>query len=171
MKLRVVRFTAVLVTACAFAAAQAPPSQDTFVSASKATTNYGSNPSLVVQAGNNGNTLLQFNLASLPTGVNASQLNNAKLRLFVSGFSTAGTFDVYLINGKWNENTVTYATSPQLGALVVSGFNVPASAKNTFVEVDVTSALQQWISGTPNFGCPPSFAIAESEAMNISMRR
>ena len=33
---------------------QAPPSQDTFVSASKPTTNYGGNSSLVVQAGGGG---------------------------------------------------------------------------------------------------------------------
>ena len=80
-------------------------------------------------------------------------MNNAKLRLFVSGFTTAGTFDVYLINGKWSENTVTYSGAPPLGALLVSGFNVPSSAKNTFIEVDITSALQQWISGVqPNYG-------------------
>ena len=141
---------------CAFALpllAQAPPSQDTFVSAGKPTTNYGVNPSLAVQSGNGGNTLLQFNLASLPTGVNSSQVNNAKLRLFVSGFTTAGSFDIYLINGKWSENTVTYATAPPLGGLVTGGVGVPSTAKNTFIEVDVTSALQQWVSSPQtNFG-------------------
>jgi hypothetical protein len=146
--------------------AQAPPSQDTFVSASKSSSNYGSNASLVVQAGGGGNTFVQFNLASLPTGVNVGQLNNAKLQLFVSGLTTAGTFDVYLINGKWGENTVTYGTAPQLGALVVSGINVASSAKNTFIEVDVTSALQQWISGgQPNFG----LALVPSPLSQISV--
>jgi hypothetical protein len=146
--------------------AQAPPSQDTFVSSAKSTTNYGNNASLVVQTGGGGNTFIQFNLASLPTGVSASQLNNSKLRLFVSGFTTAGTFDVYLINAKWSENTVTYSAAPQLGVLVVSGINVPSIAKNTFIEVDVTSALEQWISGAqPNFG----LALVPSPLSQISV--
>jgi len=44
----------VLVWFCAVALpllAQAPPNRDTFVSAAKSTTNYGSNASLVVQVG------------------------------------------------------------------------------------------------------------------------
>src|SRR5437588_702530 len=144
MKFRILSSLLVLTVALPLLA-QAPPTQDTFVSASKSSTNYGGNASLVVQAGGGGNTFVQFNLSSLPTGVNAGQLNNAKLRLFVSGFTTAGAFDIYLINGKWSENTVTYASAPPLGSLLVSGFNVPSSAKNTFIEVDVTAALQQWI--------------------------
>jgi len=145
---------------------QAPPSQDTFISAAKSTVNYGSNASLVVQSGNGGNTLLQFNLASLPTGISASQVNNARLRLFVSGFTSAGTFDVYLLNGSWNESTVTYSTAPALGSLVISNVNVPSTSKNTFIEVDVTSALQQWISGAQsNYG----LALVPSPLSQISV--
>ena len=145
---------------------QAPPSQDTFISAAKSTLNYGSNASLVVQSGNGGNTLLQFNLASLPTGVSASQVNNAKLRLFVSGFTTAGNFDVYLLNGSWSESTVTYSTAPPLGSLIIANVKVPSSAKNTFIEVDVTSALQQWISGAQaNYG----LALVPSPLSQISV--
>jgi len=145
---------------------QAPPSQDTFVSASKPTTNYGSNASLAVQAGGSGITFVQFNLSGLPTGVSASQLNRATLQLFVSGFTTAGTFDVYLVNGKWSEGTLTYNTAPPLGALIVSGFSVPSTAKNTFTEVDVTSALQQWISGSQvNYG----LALVPSPLSQISV--
>jgi hypothetical protein len=116
--------------------AQAPPSGDTFVSANKSTSNYGSNASLAVQASGGGNTFIQFNLASIPSNVAASQLNKATLRLFVSGLTTAGNFDVYLINGIWNENTMTYSSAPPLGALVNSAVSVPASAKNGFLEID-----------------------------------
>jgi hypothetical protein len=136
-------------TACSMLYAQAPPSGDTFVSANKASTNYGFNSSLVVQASGGGNTLVQFNLSSLPNGVTASQLNKATLRLFVSGLTDSGTSDVYLINGAWNENTVTYSNAPPLGTLVKSAASVPASAKENFVEVDITSALETWLT-TPS---------------------
>ena len=77
---------------------QAPPAQDTFVSQTKANTNYGGNASLAVLAGNT--SLVQFNVSPLPSGVSASQLNKATLRVFVSGLSNAGSFDVVLVNGK-----------------------------------------------------------------------
>ena len=146
--------------------AQAPPSGDTFVSANKSTTNYGGNASLVVQASGGGNTFIQFNLASIPTNVAASQLNKATLRLFVSGLTTAGNLDVYLINGTWNENTVTYSSAPPLGTLVNSAVSVPASAKNGFLEIDVTSALVNWLT-TPsqNYG----IALVPSSSSSISV--
>ena len=146
--------------------AQAPPSGDTFVSANKSTTNYGGNASLVVQASGGGNTFIQFNLASIPSNVAASQLNKATLRLFVSGLTTAGNFDVYLINGTWSENTVTYSSAPPLGALVNSAVSVPASAKNGFLEIDVTSALGNWLT-TPsqNYG----IALVPSSSSSISV--
>jgi len=135
----------------AITAAQAPPSQDSFISPAKPSTNYGANSSLAVQAGG-GSTLLQFNLSALPGGVTVSQLNKATLRLFVTGFTTAGNFDVYLVNSSWSENSITYNSAPALGALVMSGAPVSSTAKNNFIQIDVTSALQQWMSGTPNYG-------------------
>ena len=133
------------------ASAQVPLSQDTFISPAKRTTNYGTNSSLAVQAGG-GITLLQYDLSSLPSGVTSSQLNKATLSLFVTGFTTGGTFDVYLVNAPWNEGSVTFNSAPPLGNLVVSGVSVNSTAKNNFIQVDVTPALKQWMSGTPNYG-------------------
>src|SRR5437763_16468179 len=77
--------------------AQAPPSQDGFVSAAKPNTNYESNSpgSLAVQ-GSGSTSFVQFNLSSIPTNTTANLINKATLRLFVSGFTAAGTFDVYM---------------------------------------------------------------------------
>src|SRR5436305_79007 len=125
---------------------QAPPAQDTFVSQTKANTNYGGNASLAVLAGNT--SLIQFNVSPLPSGVSASQLNKATLRVFVSGLSNAGSFDVVLVNGTWNENSVTYGNRPNLGNVIAAGVPVVATARNTFIAVDVTSALQAWLSGS-----------------------
>ena len=63
---------------------QAPPSQGTFVSAAKSTTNYGSNASLVVQVGGGGNASIQFDLSPLPSGVTAAQQSHASLLSAVS---------------------------------------------------------------------------------------
>ncbi len=144
---------AIVLAASVAARPQAPPSADTFVSASKSVTNYGLNSSLVVQSGGGGTALVQFNLSSLPSSVNPSQLNRATLRLFVSGLTASGTFDVFFINGAWNENNVTYANAPALGPSVALGVPVSSSAKNNYIEVDVTSALQAWMSGSQqNYG-------------------
>ena len=144
--------------------AQAPPSQDAFVTSSKPSTNYGGNTSLAVQSGST--TFVQFALAPLPSGVNASQLNKATLRLFVSGLTSSGSFDVFFVNNGWNEASVTYNNRPPLGAVVASGVAVGANAKNTFVTVDVTAALQAWLSGSqPNNG----LAIVPSASPSISV--
>src|SRR5262249_21741441 len=75
------------------------------------------------------------------------------LKLFVSGLTSSGNFDVFFINGEWNENNVTYANSPPLGSSVALGVPVVASAKNNYVEVDVTPALQAWMNGSQqNYG-------------------
>ena len=118
-------FSVVLAGAMAFA--QAPPVADTFVSDAKSSTNYGGNASLAVQSGGGGTAFVQFNLSSLPSGVMPNQLNKATLKLFVSGLTAAGTFDVFFVNGAWNENNVTYASAPTLGASVATAVPVAAS--------------------------------------------
>src|SRR5437762_4032481 len=153
---------------------QAPPAQDTFVSQTKANTNYGGNASLAVLAGNT--SLIQFNVSPLPSGVSASQLNKATLRVFVSGLSNAGSFDVVLVNGTWNEKSVTYGNRPNLGNVIAAGVPVVASSKNTFINVDVTSAMQAWLSGSANNGIaivpsassPISVTFDSKEAINTS---
>src|SRR5262249_1566629 len=135
-----------LISAVAFA--QAPPIGDTFVSASKSGTNYGNNASLAVQSAGGGTVFVQFNLSSLPSEAIPDELSKATLKLFVSGLTSSGNFDVFFINGEWNENNVTYANSPPLGSSVALGVPVVASAKNNYVEVDVTPALQAWMNGS-----------------------
>ena len=152
-----VRATALLLlslTLClALATAQAPPKQDTFISGSSPTSNYGGNIALAVQSNRNAVTLVQFDLSTLPNGVTAAMLNKATLRLYVSGVTAAGTFDVYLVNGNWSESTVTYGNAPLLGASVALGVPIPTTSKNNFIDVNVTSALQSWIAGTQqNYG-------------------
>ena len=155
--------------------AQAPPTQDTFLASSKPNTNYGTNASLALQSGTT--TLVQFDLASLPNGVSASQLNKATLRLFVSGLTNAGSFDVFLVNGGWNEGAATYSNRPTSGGAIASGVSIGASARNSFITVDITSALSAWLSGSqpnngiaivPSLSSPISVTFDSKEATNTS---
>lgn len=143
--------------------AQAPPSQDTFVASMRPNANFGGNASLAVQPGVT--ALVQFNLSSLPTGVTAGQLNKATLRLYASGLTTAGTFDVFLVTGSWNEGTATFNNKPTLGTSVATGVSVAANARDAFLLVDITPALQAWLSGSPNKG----IALVPSSASSLSV--
>jgi Collagen triple helix repeat (20 copies) len=131
--------------------AQAPPSQDTFVSSATPKVNYGSGISLVVGPGTT--SYVQFNLAGIPTGATVSK---ATLRLYVDAVATKGSFDVYQVNGGWKENTLTFVTPPPLlGPSATNNVPVtlaPASV-NQFVLVDITALAQGWLNGSiPNNG-------------------
>src|SRR5215469_14718090 len=87
--------------------AQAPPSQDTFVTNVFPKTNYGAAISLVVGQGTT--SYVQFNLSGIPAG---ATIDKATLRLYVDAVGAKGSFDVYQLNSAWNENTLTYNSPP-----------------------------------------------------------
>ena len=131
--------------------AQAPPSADTFVSSAFPKRNYGRWISLVVAQGTT--SYVQFNLAGIPAGATVSK---ATLRLYVDAVAAKGTFDVYELNGAWNENTLTYGTPPPaLGASATGGrpIVVGAASLNQFLLIDITQLVQNWVNGAaPNNG-------------------
>ncbi len=146
--------------------AQLPPSEDTFVSVTKSSTSYGGNATLAVQSKGNATTFVRFDLSSMPAAITAAEINKATLRLFVSGITSAGTMDVYEITSDWGEGTVTYNTSPTLGPVIAQGVNIPLSSLNNFVTVDITAALQAWVSNpSSNFG----IALVASPLSSISV--
>ena len=125
--------------------AQSPPSGDTFAYSQTPRINYGSAPLLAVQQGSN--TYLQFNLSNLPA--NAS-ITKATLRLYVDTVQRNGNFDVFELNGAWNENTLTYSNAPSLGSSATGGHSTSVSSSNLnqFVLIDITPLVQQWVSGS-----------------------
>jgi len=131
--------------------AQAPPSQDTFVSSATPKVNFGSSIALVVSPGST--SYIQFNLSGIPAGAIVSK---ATLRLYVDAVATKGSFDVYQLNSAWSENTLTYNTpAPALGASATGGHpvSVGAGSMNQFLLIDITSLAQGWVNGTiPNNG-------------------
>ncbi len=133
-----------------FAGAQeAPPSDDTFVSNSTPTKNYGASILEVIGAGTT--TYLKFNLSGVPAGAIVSK---ATLRVFVDAVVVGGQFDVYNLPSTptWSESTLKYNTPPpQLGTSATGGhpITVTASSINTFLLIDITSTVQGWLN-TPS---------------------
>jgi len=102
-------------------------------------------------------SLVQFNLASL--AIPAGELGSAKLRLFVLdtdptyGSVSPGEVYVYRQGTDWGAIT---ATSPKWTsfspARFVGTFSVLTTSVNKWVEIDVTSAVLEWLTGTANYG-------------------
>lgn len=97
---------------------------------------------------------VKFDLAgTAPTGTTGAQVARATLRLFVQDVKAAGSFDVVRVLAPWTEDTVSAANAPALGAAVASAVPVTTAAPRTFITVDVTAAVRDWLDGAlPNNG-------------------
>ena len=124
--------------------AQITPLGDSYTNTADPTTNYGAATLLYVNGGKE-ISYLQFNLASIPATANISQ---ATLKLYVNGVSTAGSFNVDYVNAAWLESTIDASNAPPLGGNIASGVNVTTADKNQYILINVTSAVQAWLSGS-----------------------
>ena len=123
---------------------QITPSGDSYTNTADATTNYGAKTLLDVD-GASQITYIQFNLASIPTTASVSQ---ATLKLYVNGVIAAGSFNVDYINSAWSESTIDASNAPPLGSAIAANVNVTTADKNQYILIDVTSAVQAWLSGS-----------------------
>ena len=88
--------------------------------------------------------LVQFDLSTLPAGINASNIEKATLILFARSVSASGTINISTANGSWTESGVTGLNVPTAGAAVASG--VAVTTANSFVYVDATNAVKSWVT-------------------------
>ena len=130
--------------------AQAPPSADSYVTASQPAANFGNSSLLPVQAGTN--SYVRLNLGALPANANVAK---ATLRLYVNAVAAPGSFDVYQVDGPWTERGLTWAHVPPLGGSATGGrpVSIAAASLNQFILIDVTPLVQGWLNGSiPNYG-------------------
>jgi hypothetical protein len=133
--------------------AQIPASDDAYTASSSSGSNFGTQPSLNV-IGPGVNSYIRFDLTALPANLTSANVSKATLRLNINGVTTGGTFDVYLVTKPWTEGALTYRNAPTLGAKVASAVMIAVSKRN-FIDVDVTSAVQAWLTSpnpAPNYG-------------------
>ena len=129
---------------CTVGFAQITPVGDSYTNTADATTNYGAKTLLDVD-GATQITYIQFPLSSIPSGATVSA---ATLKLYVNSVTTAGTFNVDYVNGAWAESTIDASNAPSLGGTIASNVNVTTTDKNQYILINVTSAVQAWLSGS-----------------------
>ena len=118
---------------------------DAYTQTSTPNQNFGGNANLRVASGMTSH--LKFDLSSLPSGTSGSDISKVTLRLWVNTITTAGSFDVRRVTGAWSEGTVTGVTAPSLGAIDGSGIAVLAQDDASFVTVDLTAVVKDWLDG------------------------
>jgi hypothetical protein len=98
-------------------------------------------------------SFIKFQVDSdLPPGTTAASIAKATLKLYVnSSFKVdSGAIDIFPVTSSWTESTLTAAKpaiSPQ--AFVTA---VPVAVSNTFITVDMTALVKDWLLGTANGG-------------------
>src|ERR1700683_2627941 len=131
--------------------AQITPSAESYTVTGDPTTNYGAKTLLDVESPTQ-TTYIQFNLSSIPSTYTSNDITKATLKLYVFSVTTPGSFTVDYVSGTWAENTITSNLAPALGTTIAASIPLVTADKNQFILIDVTEALQAWLSGTPNDG-------------------
>jgi hypothetical protein len=130
---------------------QITPSADSYTVTGDPTTNYGAKTLLDVESPTQ-TSYIQFNLSSIPSTYTSADITKATLKLYVNAVATAGSFNVDYVNGTWTESTITAGSAPALGTTIAASVPLVTADKNQFILIDVTEAVQAWLSGTPNDG-------------------
>ena len=150
---------ATLTLALALAAATPSPAatlhvaEDGSVNLASAGQNLGTTPSLFVRNVGSGGTryaFVRFGLSAVPAG---STVERAVLRVFVNRVDDAGDLDVFVVTGAWSESTLTAGTQPPLEPTPVETVAISSGDANKYVLVDVTDAVNDWLTGAkPDHG-------------------
>ncbi|HWG36243.1 MAG TPA: DNRLRE domain-containing protein [Terriglobales bacterium] len=118
------------------------PSQDAYFVPGNGL-NFGTVPTVTVGSSSS-QGLVQFDLTQLPSGLTGNQVLKATLALYADHVSVPGSVSVLLAGSGWTESTVNGNNAPAPGAVVGS---IPVATANTFVTIDVTAAVQNWLNG------------------------
>jgi hypothetical protein len=106
----------------------------------------GNLPTLTVRSQATGGTLIphaQFDLSALPANATIAK---AVLRVWASAVTKSGDVQVVPVMEPWSEAALSSSIAPALGASVAT-FRVELTSKRNYVSVDVTSLVQDWMSG------------------------
>jgi len=128
-------------------AALATLTDDAHTSAAQRAQNFGSAPSLLLQGPGAITTrvYLRFDLSTLPAGTRGPDVGRALLRLWVNSVTKGGMFDVHTVKGGWTEGAITGANAPPPGRDEIIGVPVTVRDRNTFVLVDLTDLVRDWL--------------------------
>ncbi|MGB8167472.1 MAG: DNRLRE domain-containing protein [Chthoniobacteraceae bacterium] len=117
-----------------------PPVQDTSAAKTKLTIASGKAATLIVNGTSKG--FVMFNLNSLPVGVQAADIANARLRVYFPTVKVAGNIDIYTVTAAWNETSI--GTEPSISGAPVATLPTASVVAKNFAEVDVSTTVQAW---------------------------
>jgi len=150
-RLRVISLLSLILVAWMTAAyGQLTPTGDAYTNTADPTTNYGAKTLLDVE--NTQTAYIQFDLSAIPAGYTGSNITKASLKLYVNTVTKAGSFNVDYVNGTWTESTITANLAPALGTTIQASVPLTTADKNQYILLDITAAVQAWLSGTANDG-------------------
>jgi trimeric autotransporter adhesin len=150
IQLRLASLLSLILLACMAAYGQLTPTGDSYTNTAASTTNYGTKTLLDLESTQT--TFIQFNLESIPSGYTSADITKATLKLYVNTVPKAGSFNVDYVNGTWTESTIDASNAPALGTTIAASVPLTTTDKNQYILVDVTAAVQAWLSGTANDG-------------------
>ncbi|MDJ0881047.1 MAG: DNRLRE domain-containing protein, partial [Gammaproteobacteria bacterium] len=128
-----------------------PTDQDNWIRSDRLMNNYGSDNTLQVrfENGNIERPMFRYDLSAIPAN---SPVISARAFFYVSSSFPEGPVDIHRISADWAEDTATYGNmGDEIDALVINSIPAQPSA-NIWVEVNLTSQVQAWVNGQPNFG-------------------
>lgn len=98
-------------------------------------------------------TFIKFQLqSSLPPATAAANVAKATLKLFLSpGVSPTGAINLYPVIGAWSESTLSPSSPPALAATPFAA-SIAVGKAGSFLVIDVTQLVQQWLEGSANGG-------------------
>src|SRR5271157_553080 len=162
LQLRLASLLSLILLACMAAYGQLTPVGDSYTNTAATSTNYGAQKLLDVESTQT--TFIQFDLSAIPAGYTSADITKASLKLYVNAVTTAGSFNVDYVNGTWTESTIDASNAPALGTTIAASVPLITKDKNQYILVDVTTAVQAWLSGTPNDG----IALVANSPLNAS---
>jgi trimeric autotransporter adhesin len=131
--------------------AQLTPSADAYTNTADPATNYGTKTLLDVESASQ-TAYIRFDLSSIPADYGSANISKATLKLYVNSVTTAGSFNVDYVTGTWAESTITADLAPALGTTIAASVPLTTADKNQYILIDITTAVQAWLSGTSNDG-------------------
>lgn len=96
-------------------------------------------------------TFLRYDLSMLPAG---AELIKATLHMYCHYWNdnaSKGTTNVSKVTADWQESTMTWSNQPSFTGTYLSEDKY-APAVGEWTDWDITTLVQEWVSGTPNYG-------------------
>lgn len=125
---------------------------DAWVNENNTTQNNGNDADLSLRSrlGENRRVYLNFNTASIPVG---STITNATLRLYMSDAPGASrTYEAYLVEDSWAENSVTWSAQPSVAAIATDSVTT-GTTNHKWLEFEVTADVNDFINNSvTNYG-------------------